>query len=114
MGIDVTLMKLTHQGTSPRHRQLEQAGPPVHDDHDTWARLVTRTHHIDGLPMLKRIDPYRDLLLTSVEMPQLLEELTALRPLAQTPAEHEILTRIERLAAECQSDPRLELHLTGD
>jgi hypothetical protein len=64
--------------------------------------------------MLERVDPYGDLILSSAEMPQFLEELDHLRAATESAGEREVLMELARLAAVCREDPTLELHLVGD
>jgi hypothetical protein len=108
MGVDVVLNQVSQPGTSPKRRRLTQLDV-VPDGDDLFVRLCARS----TLPMLSRVDPYADLVLTAAEMPQLLAELdTELGQAA--PAERELLTAVRALAERCAAGPGLELHLQGD
>jgi hypothetical protein len=64
--------------------------------------------------MLRRVDPYRDLMLTAAEMAQLLTELEKERNLATIDQERTLLAAVHHLAERCSTDPSTELHLQGD
>jgi hypothetical protein len=83
MGVDVVLMKVSRAGTSARRRKVTPMGASLTDSGDVLVRLVDRVRGSGRAPMLERIDPYRDLILTPVEMPQLLEELARVRSLGR-------------------------------
>lgn len=114
LGVDVVLMRVGRAGTSPRRRKVVPVGPDLADSDDVFVSLVERVRGRDRAPMLERVDPYGDLVLTSGEMPQLLAELGYLRGLATSIEERERVTRLERLAVMCMADPALELHVAGD
>jgi hypothetical protein len=97
MGVDVVLMKVSRAGTSPRRRKVTPVGASLTDLDDVLVRLVDRLRGCGQAPMLERIDPYGDLILTPVEMPQLLQEVARIRGLAVTAVEREVLTRLEQL-----------------
>lgn len=84
MGVDVVLMTVSRAGTGPRRRKATPAGASLTDSGDVLVRLVDRVRGCGKTPMLERIDPYGDLILTPIEMPQLLEELAWNRALAMT------------------------------
>jgi hypothetical protein len=114
MGVDVVLMKVSRAGTSPRRRRVMPVGASLTDSGDVLVRLVDRLRGRGKAPMLERIGPYGDMVLTPVEMPQLLEELARVRGLAVTDAEREVLTRLEQLATRCRDDDATEVHFQGD
>ncbi|WP_156325388.1 hypothetical protein [Nonomuraea sp. SBT364] len=114
VGVDAVLMRVDRAGTSPRRRRVVPAGPVVGDRADVFVRLVERARGRSGVPMLERVDPYGDLILTSEEMPQFLAGLDYLAGLAETAGERDILENVARLAAVCREDATLELHLVGD
>jgi hypothetical protein len=114
MGVDVVLMKESRAGTSPRRRKVTPIGAWLTDSRGVLVRLVDRVRGYGQAPMLERIDPYGDLILTPVEMPQLLEELAQVRGLAVTDAEREVLTRLEQVAIRCRDDDATEVHFQGD
>jgi hypothetical protein len=108
MGVDVVLNQVSQPGSSPKRRRLTQLDV-VPDGDDLFARLCERSR----LPMLSRVDPYSDLVLTAAEMPQLLAELDS--ELGQAPpVERELLLAVRALAQRCAAETGLELHLQGD
>lgn len=82
MGVDVVLTQVSQPGTSPKRRRLTQLDV-VPDPADVFATICQRS----TLPLLRRVDPYRDLILTSAEMPQFLDEVQTERALATTDEE---------------------------
>lgn len=114
VGVDAVLMRVDQAGTSPRRRRVVPAGPVVADRDDIFVRLVDRARGRSKVPMLERVDPYDDLILTSAEMPQLLAELDFLTGLAESADERDVVADMARLAAVCGEDAALELHLVGD
>jgi hypothetical protein len=109
MGVDVLLMQVRREGTSPkRHRRSVLDSVP--DYSDIFAELCENS----GKPMLSRVDRYGSLLLTSLDMPQFIAEIDALRSGAETAEQTAILGEIGRLARRCGEDENLELHLEGD
>lgn len=79
MGADVVLMKVSRAGTSPRRRKVTPVRAWLTDSGDVLVRFVDRVRGCGQAPMLERIDPYGDLILSPVEMPQLLAELARVR-----------------------------------
>lgn len=108
MGIDVALMRVAQHGTSPRRRQLTPLAT-VTDEGDLLAREFTTSR----TPMLSRADPYRDLILSSAEMEQFIEEAGSLIAGADDACEARI-HRVLDLARRCRDEPDTELHLQGD
>ena len=96
-------------GTSSRRRRLTQLDV-VPDTRDVFARICGRSK----LPMLRRVDPYGDLILTPSDAPQLLEELKAELALTTDDEERSLLTAVSKLAERCLTDPSTELQLQGD
>jgi len=109
MGVDVVLMQVNQPGTSPKRRRLTMVDV-VLDSSDLFATVCERSK----LPMLSRVDPYRTLILTPAEMPQLVAEVDAELGLATAKTERELLTDIRRLADRCAAEASTELHLAGD
>jgi hypothetical protein len=109
MGVDLVLMRVSQAGTSSRRRRLSQLDV-VADPDEVFVRICVRS----SLPMLRRVDPYGDLVLTAVEMPQLVAELDQELAGTITIAERDMLSAVRRLAGRCATDPSTELHLTGD
>src|SRR5690349_4232711 len=69
VGVDVVLNAVDQPGTSPRRRRLTQLDA-VPDSRDVFAGICGRSK----LPMLRRVDPYGDLILTPSDMHQFMEE----------------------------------------
>ncbi|MER7470796.1 hypothetical protein [Micromonospora sp. NPDC000018] len=92
MGVDVELIRVEQQGTSPRRRR-ESRVAVIGDVHFHLASVLERVQHRGRTPMLDRIDPYGLLELTSVEMPQFLSELDVLVEEADGTGEEQILSR---------------------
>jgi hypothetical protein len=109
MGVDVVLTQVSQPGTSSKRRRLTQVNV-VPDGDDVFARICVRSQ----LPMLSRVDPYGDLVLTTSEMPQLLAEVNEELGLATTAPERELLAAVRRMAERCAADTSTELHLEGD
>lgn len=64
--------------------------------------------------MLNRIDPFKDLGLTSADMPQFLEELSVVAAEATSREERGVVRKLRALAEQCRDDPGLILLFTGD
>ncbi|MFI2435550.1 hypothetical protein [Streptomyces sp. NPDC018693] len=109
MGVDVVLQRVERRGTSPRRRRLTQV-EVVPDGSGLFARICGSV----GTPLLNRVDPYGDLVLTTAEMPQFLSEIDAARAVARTDTERRLLADIRALAERCAQDTSTELHLQGD
>ncbi len=109
MGVDVVLKRVDQPGTSPRRRRLVELDAVVDAD-EVFAGICTRS----GLPMLSRVDPYGDLVLTAAEIPQLVEELDTEAGRAGEDAEREVLAAVRRLAERCAAEAGTELYLEGD
>jgi hypothetical protein len=109
MGVDVVLNEVSQPGTSSRRRRLTQLDV-VPDPDEVFVRVCVRS----SLPMLRRVDPYGDLVLTAVEMPQLVAELEQELAGSTTISEREVMSAVRRLAERCAAQPSTELHLEGD
>lgn len=109
MGVDVSLMRVTQPGTSPRRRRLERVDL-VADPADLFARMCSES----GKPMLSRVDPYGTLILTSEEMEQFISELEDSRARSASKPLVSLIDEVCALARRCMSDPALELKLDGD
>lgn len=108
MGIDVVLMEVSRPGTSPKRRQLRQVAL-VADADDVLAGALPAS----GKPMLSRVDPYGDLILTPAEMDQFIAEAESLLADADVTEAERINLALE-LARQCRDNPCYELHLQGD
>ena len=108
MGVDVTLARVVKQGTSPRRRSTTSVDV-VPDDGDVLARLLPAS----GLPMLARVDPYGDVVLSSSEMEQLLDELRILMD-RSSPPDAVVLGAVVALAERCRRELGAELRFEGD
>jgi hypothetical protein len=108
MGIDVALMEVSQQGTSPRRRRVRQRAVVI--DRDDFFVSICRG---SGKPMLSRADPYGDLVLTQSEMDQFIAEIKSL--ISESGVLNvDRLRQIVDLASKCRDDPNSELHLQGD
>jgi hypothetical protein len=112
MGVDVELYRHEQRGSSPRRAVNHLQASLL--THDVLDGLLDRVHGHGSTPMLDRIDPVKDLVLTSQEMPQLLAELAHLASHARTPAEAKIVQELTALAARCRDNRDLQLHFVGD
>ncbi|MFE6235641.1 hypothetical protein [Cellulosimicrobium sp. NPDC057862] len=108
MGVDVTLARIVQEGTSPRRRSTTSIAV-VLDDGDVLARLLPAS----GLPMLARVDPYGDVVLSGSEMEQLLDELHVLRSRSDR-SEAVVIDKVVVLAERCRGEPGCELRFEGD
>ena len=108
MGVDVVLMRVTSQGTSPKRRRRSQLAV-IGDERDVTARKFRDS----GKPMLSRVDPYGDLILSSAEMEQFIAEAAPL-VIGANEADAAHLGRILELARRCRDDSGTELHFQGD
>ncbi|MEV4820934.1 hypothetical protein [Micromonospora sp. NPDC049274] len=113
MGVDVELIRIEQQGTSPRRRRDSQVSV-VGDELSHFVSVLERVQHRGRTPMLARIEPYGLLELTSVEMPQFLSELDVLVEQAEGGGEEKILAAIRRLAETCRDGEALCLRFVGD
>lgn len=109
MGVDVVLNEVSQPGTSSRRRWVTQVDV-VPGPGEVFVRVCARS----SLPMLGRVDPYGDLVLTSVEMPQFVAELEQELAVSVMVAEREVLSAVRWLAERCAADSSTELHLLGD
>jgi hypothetical protein len=108
VGVDVVLMRVVRQGTSPKRRRLSPL-VSVGDEND----VIARTFSGSGKPMLSRVDPYGDLVLSPAEMGQFIAEAESLAAGAdETDAVR--IRRVLELASRCRDTPGTELHLQGD
>ncbi len=108
VGVDVVLMRVARQGTSPKRRRLSPLAS-VGDEND----VIARTFSGSGKPMLSRVDPYGDLVLSPAEMGQFIAEAESLAAGAdETDAVY--IRRVLELARRCRDSPGTELHLQGD
>jgi hypothetical protein len=85
MGVDVLLKQVSQTGTSSKRRRLTQLDV-VPDGDDVFARVCAHSK----LPLLSRVDPYGDLLLTVLEMPQFIAEVNEELGIASTDPEREL------------------------
>ena len=108
MGVDVVLMRVTRQGTNTKRRRLAQLAV-VTDDGDVLAREFGQS----GKPMLSRVNPYGNLILSPAEMEQYITEAGALIAGADE-ARADRIRRVLELARQCRDKPGTELHLQGD
>jgi hypothetical protein len=108
MGVDVVLMRVAWQGSSPKHRRLRPLASVGDED-----GVIARTFSGSGKPMLSRVDPYGDLVLSPAEMGQFIAEAESLAAGAGV-AVAGLIRRVLELARRCRDMPGTELHLQGD
>lgn len=108
MGVDVVLMRVTQDGTSPKRRRRSPLAM-VADEGDDLAQAFTQS----GMPMLSRVYPYKDLILTAAEMEQFMQEAESLIAGADVTCAAR-LRQVLGLARRCRNEPGTELHLQGD
>jgi hypothetical protein len=108
VGVDVALVEVSGLGASPRRRKIRPlAAVPDSDD------ILACSFSEAKSPMLRRIDPYKDLILTSSEMVELIIELDLLLAFSTLEASGRI-RQVMELASWCRDAPRTELHFQGD
>jgi hypothetical protein len=108
MPLDILLVAVSQRGTSSRRRTLKTLAAAC----DTEGELV-RLATASGRPLLAKIDPHGDLVLTSSEVDQLVAELRSLDGTASGAAAR-IVDEVVGLAERCAADATTELHLIGD
>lgn len=108
MGVDVALIRVEQQGSSPRRRCASQVDVVV-DLHDRFARVCESS----SLPMLSRVEPYGTLILTSSEMDQFIAEVEFEVEFSRVedPVVKELLKAVFRLARECHEREAMQLRL---
>ncbi|GAA0245255.1 hypothetical protein GCM10010492_50770 [Saccharothrix mutabilis subsp. mutabilis] len=112
--MEFVLYRVSQPGTSRRRRSLREVAM-VTDDHGVLAWLFQTVHDRPGVPMLKRVDPYRDLEFTSAEMEQLIAELDQVAPSAdEFKGGLETVRAVRALAQRCLEDPELVVRFVGD
>ncbi|MFF3063697.1 hypothetical protein ACFVQ3_03990 [Oerskovia sp. NPDC057915] len=108
MALDILLVAVSQRGSSTRHRTVATLAAATDNDGELVRRCAT-----SGRPMLTKIDPYGDLVLTSSEMEQLIAELRSLDGGTHGQASG-IVAEVRELAARCAADRARELHFVGD
>ncbi|MEK8228996.1 hypothetical protein NKG05_28125 [Oerskovia sp. M15] len=108
MPLDILLVAVSQKGTSSRHRSLKTLAAACDTDDELVRRCAA-----GGRPMLAKITPYRDLMLTSSEMEQLVAELRSLDVSASGSAVR-IVDEVVALAERCAADATTELHFICD
>ncbi|MFF2266657.1 hypothetical protein ACFVTZ_00165 [Cellulosimicrobium cellulans] len=108
MGVDVTLARIVQEGTSPRRRSTTSIAVLL-DDGGVLARLLPASE----LPMLARVDPYGDFILSGSEMEQLLDELNVLRSRSDR-SEAVVIDKVVALVERCRGEPGWALRFEGD
>jgi len=108
MGVDVVLMRVARQGTSPKRRRLSPLASVGDED-----GVIARSFSESGTPMLSRVDPYGDLVLSPAEMGQFIAEAEFLAAGAGVTGVG-LIRRVLELARRCRDTAGTELHLQGD
>lgn len=109
MGVDVVLAEVSQLRTSSKRRRVTSL-EVLSDRYEAFVRICARS----SLPMLRRVNPYGDLILTPAEVPQFIAEIDEELVAADAAPEREFLNSARRLALRCAGDPSTELHLVGD
>jgi hypothetical protein len=108
MPLDILLVAVSQRGKSSRHRTWTTLGAACDDGGELVRRCVP-----SGRPMLAKIDPYGDLVLTSSEMEQLIDELRC-ADMAPHGAACRVVDEVLELAARCAADPTTAPWFAGD
>jgi hypothetical protein len=105
MPLNILLVAVSQPGSSPRRRSVRTVAT-VSDVDGSFVTICAASK----LPMLTKIDPWGDLVLTSVEMGQFIDELRAASSGGDAGA---LVDQILELAARCAVDRTNELHFIG-
>ena len=108
MGVHGPRPRAEPPGPGPRRRSTTSVDVAP-DDGDVLARLLPAS----GLPMLARVDPYGDVVLSGSEMEQLLDELHILMD-RSSPPDAVVLGAVVVLAERCRRELGSELRFEGD
>lgn len=107
-GLDILLVAVSQRGTSSRHRTRTTLAAACDDGGELVRRCAA-----SGRPMLAKVDPYGDLVLTSSEMEQLIDELRS-SDIPRHGAASRVVHETLELAARGAVEPATELHFVGD
>lgn len=105
MGVDVVLRRVS----GPKRRQVSHVDV-VGDGAEVFVRICRDSE----FPILGRVDPYGDLVLTAGDMPRFIAEVDATVDLVDGEAELRMLFAVRALAERCATEASMELHLVGD
>ncbi|XKK63476.1 hypothetical protein HFP71_14165 [Streptomyces sp. ARC32] len=109
MGVDVVLVQVSKNGSSPRKRRVTVL-EVISDCTDVFSGMCQES----DTPMLQRVDPYGSLVLTAQQMDQFAQEVNLLSKRFKSASHTSRLEQITALAYRCMNDSSLELHLEGD
>jgi hypothetical protein len=103
MGVEVVPHRVARRGTSPKRRRLSPLASVGDED-----GVIARTFSGSGKPMLSRVDPYGDLVLSPAEMGQFIAEAESLAAGAGATGAG-LIRRVLELARRCRDMPGTEL-----
>jgi hypothetical protein len=87
----------------------------ITDDEGHLVDLLLQVRGGGRTPILDRIDPYGDLVVSGADISRLIAELPALVAAARSEGEKGLLTAFERVARQCAApSAEYRLHFSGD
>lgn len=113
MGVDAVLYRLVRAGPA-RRRPSYVASEVVADPQDVLLDLLKRVRGGGRTPLLDRVDPLGELVVSPGSASQLLAELRCLAEVARAPAEVEHIRRLALLARRCLNTRDVEIRFEGD
>ncbi|WP_406036859.1 hypothetical protein OG799_20805 [Micromonospora sp. NBC_00898] len=113
MGVDAVLYRLVRAGPG-RGRPSHVAAGVVADPDDVLLDLLKRVRGGGRTPLLDRVDPLGELVVSAEAAPQLLAELRCLAEVARAPAEVDRVRRLALLARRCLTSRDVEIRFEGD
>ncbi|RZU73977.1 hypothetical protein EV384_2412 [Micromonospora kangleipakensis] len=113
MGVDAVLYRLVRAGPG-RGRPSYIAAGVVADPDDVLLDLLKRVRGLGRTPLLDRIDPLGELVVSVEAAPQLLAELRCLAEEARASAEVDQVRRLAHLTRRCLNGREVEIRFEGD
>ncbi|MFE9690473.1 hypothetical protein [Micromonospora sp. NPDC005806] len=113
MGVDAVLYRLVRAGPA-RRRPSYVASETVADPDDVLLDLLKRVRGGGRTPLLDRVDPLGELVVSAESAPQLFAELRCLAEVAGAPAEVEQVRRLALLVRRCLNSRDVEIRFEGD
>ncbi|MEU6076662.1 hypothetical protein [Micromonospora sp. NPDC047074] len=111
MGVDVVLYRVV--GVRSARRRVVPA-EVLPDPDDVLLDLVGRVRGAGGTPLLDRVDPVGELVVSAGQAAQLLAELCRLAEVARSTPEMTHVRRLDRLVRRCREDREMEIRFEGD
>ncbi|MEH1100357.1 hypothetical protein [Micromonospora sp. CPCC 205561] len=111
MGVDVVLYRAVASGSGGRRVVPAEVLP---DPDEVLLGLVGRVRGTGRTPLLDRVDPVGELVVSAGQAPQLLAELRCLAEVARSTPEMTHVRRLDRLARRCRQDREMEIRFEGD